>query len=218
MGVEQLLPWGGASLSVRVQQQSVNATANVFFNPQPELRIRRLAAIDDATVAAWLQASTTRSADPAVADINRSIADVGLRQQMAGTLNAVRHAYWELVFAVDALETAKRSEALARQQLEDNKLRVQLGTVAQIDVVESESEVASRHQATIRAEGTIRTSQVALKQLMVADTTDPIWSSTLQPVDRPLQGARVIDVKPGDHERSREPHRSGDGAQTESAD
>jgi outer membrane protein TolC len=191
-GVTQQLPWGGGRLSVDFTGNR-NATSNVFstFNPsfsssinatmtQPLLRGFNI----DATRAQIEQA-----------DISRDIADAGLRQQMARTLNSVRHAYWELVYAVDALDTARRSEDLATRQLDDNRVRVQLGTVAPIDIVESEAEVASRHQAVIKAEGAFRTAQVALKQLMVSDTNDAIWTATLQPVDRPLQGSRVINVE-----------------------
>ena len=51
--------------------------------------------------------------------IARSVADVRLRQQMATTLADVRRAYWELVYAADALQTSRRSLELAERQVED---------------------------------------------------------------------------------------------------
>jgi len=128
------------------------------------------------------------------AEIESDIADVGLRQERAATLAHLRQAYWQLVFAIDTLATARQSESLAQRQLDENRRRVDLGTVAAIDIVEAEAEVAARHQAVVQAEGTSRTAQIALKELMVADATDPIWSASIVPSDRPEVGSRPIDV------------------------
>jgi outer membrane protein TolC len=190
-GVSQRLPWGGASYSIDFNSNR-SATSNVFstFNPsfssglsmsltQPLLNGFRFDA-------ARAQIET--------ADIDRTIADVQVREETASTLHTVRRAYWELVYTADALDTARGSEALARRNFEENKLRIQLGTLAAIDLIESEAEIASRHQATVQAEGAWRTAQVNLKQQIVKDTTDPIWATTLVPVERPSQGAIAIDV------------------------
>jgi outer membrane protein len=189
--VSQVLPWGGGSVSVDVSG-SRNATSNAFatYNPsfssgvtfsfvQPLFGGRSF----DATRAAIEQA-----------EIGSDIADVALRRETASTLAGVRRAYWELVYAMDALETARESEALAQRQLDENRRRAELGTIAQVDVVEAEAEVAARHQAVVQAEGAWRTAQVTLKQLMVADAGDPIWNSLLTPVDRPEATTRTIDV------------------------
>lgn len=191
-GVTQLLPWGGGRLSVDFTGNR-NATSNLFSNYNPSFSSSIEATITQPLFGGFSYDATR--AQIAEAEVSRGMTDVQLRQQMARTVNAVRHAYWELVYAADALETAWRSEELARRQLEDNRLRVELGTVAPIDVIESEAEVAARHQAVIQAEGAYRTAQVALKQLIVADASDPLWSATLQPVDRPLQTTGPIDVQ-----------------------
>jgi HAE1 family hydrophobic/amphiphilic exporter-1 len=190
-GISQALPWGGGNASIGFNGNR-NATSNIFstYNPsyasgitmsltQPLFRGFRF----DATRAAIEQA-----------DISSDIADVGLRNEMATTLADVRRAYWELVYATDAVDTVRQSEALAQQQLEDNRQRAQIGTIAAVDVIEAEAEVASRHQAVVQAEGAWRTAQVALKQLMAGTAGDPIWSASLVPVERPAQGTRTIDV------------------------
>ena len=45
-----------------------------------------------------------------------------------------------------------------------------------------------------QADGAWRTAQVALKELMVAEASDPIWSASIVPSDRPEVGSRAIDV------------------------
>ncbi|OFW15089.1 MAG: hypothetical protein A3H29_08870 [Acidobacteria bacterium RIFCSPLOWO2_02_FULL_67_21] len=129
------------------------------------------------------------------ADIDSDVADAGLRQEMATTVAGVRRAYWELVYAGDALDTARQSEALAQRQFEDTRRRVELGTVAPVDTIEAEAEVAARHHAVVQAEGAWRMAQVALKQLLVSDAGDAIWSAWISPVDRPVHDSPAIDAQ-----------------------
>ena len=191
-GLSQRLPWGGGSLSVDFTGNR-NATSNLFSTLNPSFSSGVSATLTQPLLRG-LTFDTTR-AQIQQADITRGIADVQVRQQMARTLNAVRHAYWELVYAADARETARRSEQLATRHLQENRQRVELGTIAVIDVLEAEAEVAARHQAFVQSDGNYRAAQITLKQLLVADTNDPIWAATLEPVERPAQQARPIDVQ-----------------------
>jgi HAE1 family hydrophobic/amphiphilic exporter-1 len=190
-GVTQALPWGGGSVSL-----DVTGSRRTAFDL---LALGSAATASGVTLAvrqplfAGLRFDATRAAI-VQAEIESDIADVGLRQERAATLAHLRQAYWQLVFAIDALATARQSESLAQRQLDENRRRVDLGTVAAIDIVEAEAEVAARHQAVVQAEGTSRTAQIALKELMVADATDPIWSASIVPSDRPEVGSRPIDV------------------------
>jgi outer membrane protein len=191
-GVSQRLPWGGGSYSVEFNSNR-SATSNVFATFNPSFTSGVSASITQPLLKGFR--FDVARAQIQIAELNRAIADVQIRQQTAATLHGVRRAYWELVYAVDALETARRSEALARRNLEDNRLRVQMGTLAPIDVVESEAEIASRHQATVQADGAWRNAQVNLKELIVADTNDPLWSTTLTPVERPTAASGAVDVR-----------------------
>jgi outer membrane protein TolC len=190
-GIAQQLPWFGARYTVDFNSNR-SATSNVFatFNPS------YTSGVAATLTQPLLQGLTFDSARAQIqiADNNRSIADVQVRQEAATMLHSVRRAYWELVYSVDALETAKRSEALARRNLAENQLRVELGTLAPIDVVQSEAEIASRHQATVLAEGAWRNAQVNLKELIVRDTSDPLWTATLLPVERPAQEHAALDL------------------------
>lgn len=189
--LSQRLPWGGGSYSVEFNSNRA-ASSNVFATFNPSFTSGVSASITQPLLKGFRFDAARAQIE--IADLNRTIASSQIRQQTAVTLHAVRRAYWELVYAVDALETARRSEALARRNLEENNLRVQLGTLAAIDIVESEAEIASRHQATVQAEGAWRNAQVNLKELIVADTTDPLWATTLTPVERPAAAAAAIDL------------------------
>lgn len=181
-GVAQDLPWGGGRMTVDFTG-SRNATSNVFSTYNPSFASGISASVTQPLLRGF-RFDAPRAAI-AQADLGSEIADTQLRQQMATVLANVRRAYWTLVYTTDALSTAQASEVLAQQQLTDNQLRVRLGTVAPIDVVEAESEVATRHQAVVAAQGDVRDAQVALKGLLVGDPADALWSQAILPTDRP---------------------------------
>jgi outer membrane protein TolC len=130
-----------------------------------------------------------------VTAINRDISEIQLKGTLATTVANVRNAYWELVFAVQAVDVAKGSLDLAEKLVEDNRARVEVGTMAPLDVVQSEAEAATRRQALAQAEATLRTSELALKRLIVNGTEDPLWRSTISPVDRPEFRPQPLDVE-----------------------
>jgi outer membrane protein TolC len=107
----------------------------------------------------------------------------------------VRNAYWELVYTIQAVDVAQGLLELAEKLLEDNQARVEVGTLAPLDVAQSAAEVANRRQALAQAEGTRRTSELTLKRLIVNGTEDPIWRARLTPIDRPEFRPAPLDVE-----------------------
>ena len=189
-GIAQLFPWG-SRVSVDFTSGR-NASNNVFSTVNPRFSSSIEATVTQPLLRGFAIDATRGQIEQA--EIGRDVAGVRLDRQQATTLAAVQRAYWELVYASDALESARRSEALAQRQLEENRLRAEIGALAQIDVLQSEAEVATRVQASVQAEGSWRTTMVTLKQLIVADTQDPIWEAEVVPVDRPAPGPQPIDV------------------------
>ena len=107
--------------------------------------------------------------------ISRDISEIQLRGTIATTLSGVRNAYWELLYAIDAVEVARGSLTLADKLVEDNQTRVEIGTMAPLDVVQAQAEAATRRQAVAQAEATWRTAELSLKRLIVNGTDDPLW-------------------------------------------
>jgi outer membrane protein TolC len=130
-----------------------------------------------------------------VTAINRDISEIQLKGTLATTVANVRNAYWELVYGVQGVEVAKGSLDLAQKLVEDNRARVEVGTMAPLDVVQSEAEAATRRQALAQAEATLRTSELALKRLIVNGTEDPLWRASISPVDRPEFRPQPLDVE-----------------------
>ena len=130
-----------------------------------------------------------------ITQINRDISDVNLKGTIATTVASVRNAYWELLYAIQALDVAKGSLDLAQKLVADNKARVEVGTMAPLDVVQAEAEAATRVQAVAQAEATLQTSELTLKRLIVSGTDDPLWRSSITPVDKPTFRSDAPDVE-----------------------
>jgi outer membrane protein len=107
----------------------------------------------------------------------------------------VRNAYWDYVFAMQSVGVARRSVDLAEQLVKDNQTRVEVGTMAPIDVVQAQSQAATQRQNLAAAEGTRRSAELALKRLIVGGTQDPNWNVNLEPTDQADFVAEPIDIE-----------------------
>jgi outer membrane protein TolC len=102
---------------------------------------------------------------------NKKIADLAFTQQVITTITTVENLYWELVFARENVHVAERAVAVAEKLYNDNKRQVEIGTMAPIDVVRAEAEVARNRQDLIVA----RTAQLQQEQLLKnAITRNPL--------------------------------------------
>ncbi len=100
-------------------------------------------------------------------------------------LRDVQNAYWDLVFARRNHEVAVQSLELARDLLRNNQVQVEVGTMAPIDVLQAEAEVATREEALILAEDAIRQTEDALKVLIRDPDSVGFWDGEIIPVDAP---------------------------------
>ena len=191
-GITQAVTWGGGSYTVDFNNRRSTST-NFFsgFNPgytssfqgsytQPLLRGFKI----DST---RQQIQVTR--------INRDIADIDLRQTITNTVSSVSDAYWELVYAIGTLEVQRQALELAETLIRDNEARVEIGTMAPIEIVSARSQAAQARQTVAQAEQNLATAELVLKQLIVDGTDDEYWTATLNPVDLPDLQVPPIDLE-----------------------
>jgi outer membrane protein TolC len=129
-----------------------------------------------------------------ITKLNQDISEIQLQSTIINTLSNVRNAYWDYVFAVQSVEVARQSVSLAEQLVKDNQTRVDVGTMAPIDVIQAQSQAATARQTLATAIGTLRTDELALKRLIVGGTNDPNWNADLDPTDRPDFTPATIDI------------------------
>ena len=127
--------------------------------------------------------------------ISQTNDEISLQSTTISTQASIRNAYWDLVYSVQAVEAAQNSFELASRLVKDNQARVEIGTLAPIDIVTAQAEEATRRQSLVQAQATLRTAELALKRLIVSGTDDPLWTSSLNPTDRPPSTPEPINLE-----------------------
>jgi outer membrane protein len=127
--------------------------------------------------------------------VNREISEETARATITQTVANVRNAYWDLVFTQSAVDVAERATELADKLVEDNQARVEVGTLAPLDIVQAQAEAATRRQNLAAAEAAAQTAELALKRYLVSGTDDPLWRQSLRPVDLPSLQPPPADVE-----------------------
>lgn len=191
-GVAQEMPWGGGNFALTFNNNRL-ATSNFFANYNPTFTSTLTATFVQPLLRDF--GIDTIRQQIAVAQINRDIGTETLRATIAQTIANVRNAYWELAYARAAVDVAQRSLDLAQKLVEDNQARVEVGTLAPIDVVQAEAEAANRRQTVAQVEATLATAQLTLKRLLVTGTTDPIWTQELRAIDVAQLDAPPLDIE-----------------------
>lgn len=190
VGLAQNLPWGGGnfSLGMDASKQTVNFTSS--FNPQLNSNLNfnytqpllRNFLIDPGRQQLM------------VARKNEEIADLQLRQQLTATERVVRNAYYDLILALGQFDVAQQSLELARTSLRQNERRVEVGTMAQIDILEAQAEVSRVEESVIIAEAGIKSAEDNLRTLVLNPKQPDYWTARLVPTERPTLTAQPVDI------------------------
>jgi len=126
--------------------------------------------------------------------LSQSITDLQVTQQVTQMARGVRAAYFNLLGAIAGLHVAQESLNLAKQSLHDNQMRVEAGTMAKIDLVTSEAEVASNEGGVISQEAAIQSAEDLLRALVLNPSQAGFWTTVFNPIDQPTMSPRAIDV------------------------
>ncbi len=98
-----------------------------------------------------------------VARNNREVSDLAFKQQVIETVTRVQNLYWDLVSFINNADSQREALRLAQKLYEDNKRRVEVGTLAPIETVRAEAEVAAREQDLTIAETNVQLQETLIK-------------------------------------------------------
>ena len=101
-----------------------------------------------------------------VAKNNLRAADIVFKQQVIVTVATVVQAYWLLVSANEDVEVKRKALALSQHLYSDNQKQVEVGSLAQIEIVRAEAEMASDEQALVTSETTVLQQETILKNAL----------------------------------------------------
>ena len=89
-----------------------------------------------------------------------------LRQQVITTITAVENAYYELIYAQENVKVQQEALNLAQTQLDQDRQRVEFGSLAPLDVQQDEAQVSQSRANLISAQFTLASDQNTLKSLI----------------------------------------------------
>ena len=112
-----------------------------------------------------------------IARNNREISDVAFRNQVIATVSQIQNIYWDLVNAYEDVKVKERSLSLADQTLSDDKEQVKLGSMAPIEVLRAESEVAARNQDLLLSQNELQLQELLIKNAITRDLSDAVLGS-----------------------------------------
>jgi outer membrane protein TolC len=190
-GLAQNVPWGGGNYSLSLNGGKVTTSAiDSRYNPQlsSNLSARYVQPLlRNFSIDAFRQQIMT-------SQNNQVIADIDLRQQITVTSQAVRNAYFDLIGAIEGHKVAVQSLELAQESLKNNQTKVEVGTLAPIDIIEAEAEVASNEEAVINAEARIKTVEDRLRAMILNPSQPDFWTMRIEPSDAPSLTPIAVDV------------------------
>jgi HAE1 family hydrophobic/amphiphilic exporter-1 len=190
VGYQQSLPWAGQYDVTWNSNRTV--TNNTFTNFSPRLTSQLQLNYTQPLLRNFSIDGTRQQLQQG--ELQRDIADVSLREQIAVTSRTVRNAYWDLAYAVESLAVQQQSLELAEEQLRNTRARVEIGSSPPIDIVQDESEVASRREAVILAESQIETAQDGLRVLIFDPASPDFWTTRIETTELPEFQPATVNV------------------------
>jgi outer membrane protein len=129
-----------------------------------------------------------------VAKNRLKFSEEGVRGQVITSITAVENAYYELIFGRENVQVQQEALGLAQTQLDQDNQRVQIGTLAQLDVQQDEAQVAQNKANLIAAENTLSIDENTLKNLLTDNYAQ--WHDTLiQPTATLAAPLQLFDLQ-----------------------
>jgi len=127
-----------------------------------------------------------------IAKNSKKIADLTLQQQVITSVVSVADLYWELYFAREDVKVKERAVAVAEKLYNDNKRQVEIGTLAPIEIVRAEAEVASNRQNLIVSLTAKLQQETLLKNAITRNPLDPkLQNVEIIPTDAIVQPPKI---------------------------
>ncbi len=130
-----------------------------------------------------------------VANNNLGVSQENLKNALIDTVYNVESAYWNLVYSIENLDVRRQSLALAKDLLDKNQRSVEVGTLAPIEVLSAQAEVATREADLIQAETQIKSNEDQLKLLLHITGEEDKAMTALVPKDKPTYVVREVNLE-----------------------
>jgi len=112
------------------------------------------------------------------------LSDATFRQRAIEIISRVQQAYWDLALALRDEDIQRDAVKLAEAQLSNTQRQVEVGTLAQIDIVNTAAVLEGRRQNVYQAMNSVAIAENSLKSLTVESPTADLWNAQIIPVER----------------------------------
>lgn len=121
-----------------------------------------------------------------VAKNNRDITDLAFKQQVISTVAQVQNLYWDLVTFIADVRGREEDLRRAEKLYADNKRRVEIGTLAPIEIIRAEAEVATAEQNLTAAITNVQQQENVLKNAISKNglQSPTVLEAQIIPTDR----------------------------------
>ena len=140
---------------------ALNDTNSLRANFDPSLRSNLTLRIRQSLLQGFGRSVNSRNIR--IAKNNREVSDLAFKSQVIATVTQVQNLYWDLVSFRAEARSREEDLRLAQKLYADNKRRVEIGTLAPIEIVRAEAEVASREQDLTLAVTRVQLQETTIK-------------------------------------------------------
>jgi len=121
-----------------------------------------------------------------VAQNNFDISEKQFAKFVQDLVYQVEQAYWNLVYGIENLKVRQQSLNLAKELLDKNRRSVEVGTLAPIEVLNAQADVASREADILDAQALLKSYEDALRAVInLAAEMPDVTQVRLVPADQP---------------------------------
>jgi outer membrane protein len=180
----------GTSLGVDLANQRQSSTQQALvYDPDVITRM-------SVTVVQQLTQGLSRTVNRRFQIVARNNVDIvrnWFLQQVNTTLAQAEESYWDLVAAQEQVKATEQALQVAQQLYNENKEQAGIGTLARLDVVSAEAQVASTQRDLIVAQTNLQQQELALKVFFSRQLTDPLGDAKIVATD-PLPDPQESDI------------------------
>ena len=130
-----------------------------------------------------------------IARNNREISENQFNNALLNTIFSVEEAYWNLVYSIENLKVKRQSLQLALDLLEENKKKVEVGTMAPIEIYTAQAEVATREADILQAEALVKNNEDLLKTIMNLSVSEAEELREILPTDKPVYEKKEVKLE-----------------------
>jgi len=117
-----------------------------------------------------------------------------LENTIANIIYTVEEAYWNLAYSLENLKVMQQSLKLAQDLLAKNQRAVEVGTLAPIEILSAQAEVATREADILSADAEVKNNEDRLRTIINLPEEEMRLALPIRPVDTPKFQERQVNV------------------------